>query len=75
MKSNNTDGGKKMKSERNQAIIKASKAHIAGCIGEAAAEDAFACWNVSDLPTIRGVDSEAIRERLAAEIRKQLARK
>jgi hypothetical protein len=62
-------------SERNQAIINATKAHIAGCIGQAAPEDAFNCWNVSDLPTIRGVDSEAIRERLAAEIRKQLSRK
>jgi hypothetical protein len=62
-------------SERNKTIIKAAKAHISGCIGEAAPEDAFNCWNVSDLPTIRGVDSEAIRERLAAEIRKQLASK
>ena len=62
-------------SERNQAIIKAAKAHIAGCIGQAAPDDAFNCWNISDLPTIHGVDSEAIRERLAAEIRKQLASK
>jgi len=62
-------------SERNQAIIKAAKAHISGCIGAAAPEDAFNCWNVSDLPTIRGADSEAIRKRLAAEIRKQIARK
>jgi hypothetical protein len=62
-------------SERNQAIINAAKGHIAGCIGEAAPEDAFSCWNISDLPTIRGVDSEEIRERLAAEIRKQLASK
>ena len=61
-------------SERNQAIIKAAKEHIAGCIGQAAPEDAFNCWNVLDLPTIRGVDSDMIRDRLAAEIRKQLAR-
>jgi hypothetical protein len=62
----------------HQAIIEAARAHIAGCVGEAAPEDAYNCWNVGDLPTIptplmRGIDSDTIRQRLADEIRRQLA--
>jgi hypothetical protein len=67
-----------MKMRECQSIIEAARAHIAGCIGEAAPEDAFNCWNVGDLPTIptplmRGIDSDTIRKRLADEIRRQLA--
>jgi hypothetical protein len=56
----------------HKSIIEAARAHIAGCVGEAAPEDAFNCWNVGDLPTIRGVDSDTIRQRLHDEIRRQL---
>jgi hypothetical protein len=62
-----------MKMREHRAIIEAARAHIAGCVGEAAPEDAFNCWNVGDLPTIRGVDSDTIRQRLHDEIRRQLA--
>jgi hypothetical protein len=63
-----------MKMRECQSIIEAARAHIAGCVGEAAPEDAYNGWNVGDLPTIRGVDSDTIRKRLADEIRRQLAR-
>jgi hypothetical protein len=59
----------------HKSIIEAARAHIAGCVGEAAPEDAYNCWNVGDLPSIpsvRGIDSDTIRQRLAAELRRQL---
>jgi hypothetical protein len=61
----------------HRSIIEAARAHISGCVGEAAPEDAYNCWNVGDLPTIptplmRGIDSDTIRQRLSDEIRRQL---
>ena len=63
-----------MKRTARKRIREAARGHISGCIGKASPEDAYDCWNVGDLPTIKGRTSAQVRALLAAEIKRQLAR-
>ena len=64
-----------MKRTAQKRIIEAARGHISGCVGEAKPADAYDCWETGDLPQIKGRTEDQIRERLAAEIKRQLARR